>query len=168
VQKSWAIMRRDLIKLSRNPLTMVITVLLPIIYLVIFGNSFQGVLKRLPVVVVAQDNGPYGIRMMEKMQALAAGPRTLTLTYEDDPGAAIEQVRDGRFKSVLIIPAGFSKDIEEGRIGELGLFSDNVDTISTVTLENVIQQAANTLRGGYVTAREPNSTRSRCGRATCL
>lgn len=155
MQKSWAIMRRDLIKLSRNPLTMVITVLLPIIYLVIFGNSFQGVLKRLPVVVVAQDNGPYGIRMMEKMQALAAGPRTLTLTYEDDPGAAIEQVRDGRFKSALIIPAGFSKDIEEGRIGELGLFSDNVDTISAATLENVIQQAANTLRDGYVTAREP-------------
>lgn len=155
MQKSWAIMRRDLIKLSRNPLTMLITVLLPIIYLVIFGNSFQGVLKRLPVVLVAQDHGPYAIRMMEKMQALAAGPRTITLTYEEDPGAAIQQVRDGHFKSALIIPAGFSKDIEEGRIGELGLFSDNVDTISAATLENVIEQAANTLRDGYVTAREP-------------
>jgi ABC-2 type transport system permease protein len=155
MRKSWAIMRRDLIKLSRNPVTLLITVLLPIIYLVIFGNSFQGVLKRLPVVVVAQDHGPYAIRMMEKMQALAVGPRTIILTYEDDPAQAIQQVRDGRFKSALIIPAGFSKAIAEGRIGELGLFSDNVDTISAATLENVLQQAAGTLRDGYVTAREP-------------
>ena len=58
MRKSWAIMRRDLLKISRNPLTIFTSVLLPIIYLVIFGNSFQGVLKHLPIVIVSQDNGP--------------------------------------------------------------------------------------------------------------
>ena len=56
MRKTWSIMRRDLLKLARNPLTIVTSVLLPIIYLVIFGNSFQGVLKHLPVVIVSQDN----------------------------------------------------------------------------------------------------------------
>jgi len=159
MHKSWAIMRRDLIKMSRNPLTIVTSVLLPIIYLVIFGNSFQGVLKNLPVVVVAQDTGPYGIRMMEKVQALAAGPRTITVTYESDPAVAIQNVRDGRFKTAVIIPSTFSKDIEEGRIGEVGMFSDNVDTISAAALSSVIGQAADTLRDGFVTAREPKLNR---------
>jgi len=155
MKKSWAIMRRDLLKLSRNPLTIVTSVLLPIIYLVIFGNSFQGVLKNLPVVIVGEDSGPYGLRMMEKMQALAAGPKTIAITYEHDRATAIQAVRDERYKAALIIPADFSHDVAEGRIGELGLFTDNVDTISAATLEGVIDQAVVTLRDGFVTAREP-------------
>jgi ABC-2 type transport system permease protein len=105
MRKTWSIMRRDLLKLRRNPLTIFTSVLLPIIYLIIFGNSFQGVLKHLPVVIVSQDNGPYAIRVMEQMQALAAGPKTIAITYNSDAGAAIQDVRDGVYKAALIIPA---------------------------------------------------------------
>lgn len=155
MRKTWAVMRRDLLKLRRNPLTILTSVLLPIIYLVIFGNSFQGVLKHLPIVIVSQDNGPFAVRVMEQMQALAAGPKTITITYENDAARALEQVRDGRFKAALIIPPHFSRDIVQGRIGELGLFSDNVDAISSTTLDALVSQAVAVLRVGYVTAREP-------------
>src|SRR6202030_389572 len=155
MKKSWAVMRRDLIKLSRNPLTIVTSVMLPIIYLIIFGNSFQGVLKNLPIVIVSQDSGPYGLRMMEKMQAVAAGPKIIVVTYAHDADSAIDAVRDGRFKAALVIPADFSHSIAEGRIGEIGLFTDNVDTISAATLEGLVSQAVGTLRDGFVTAREP-------------
>ncbi len=155
MRKTWSIMRRDLLKIGRNPLTIFTSVLLPIIYLVIFGNSFQGVLKHLPVVIVSQDNGPYAIRVMEQMQALAAGPKTIAITYNSDAGAAIQDVRDGVYKAALIIPPGFSHSIAEGRIGELGLFTDNVDTISAATLTGVFSQATAAIRAGYVTAREP-------------
>jgi ABC-2 type transport system permease protein len=155
MRKTWAIMRRDLLKLARNPLTIVTSVLLPIIYLVIFGNSFQGVLKHLPVVIVSQDNGPYAIRVMEQMQALTAGPKTITVAYNTDAGEAIRDVRNGVYKAALIIPPGFSHNIAEGRIGELGLFTDNVDAISAATLKGVLSQATASIRAGYVTAREP-------------
>lgn len=155
MRKTWAIMRRDLLKLGRNPLTIVTSVLLPIIYLLIFGNSFQGVLKHLPVVIVSEDSGPYAIRVMEQMQALAAGPKTITVAYDTDPGQALQNVRNGVYKAALIIPPGFSHNLAEGGIGELGLFTDNVDTISAATLEGVFSQAAASIRAGYVTAREP-------------
>jgi ABC-2 type transport system permease protein len=64
-------------------------------------------------------------------------------------------VRDGHYKAALIIPADFSHNVAEGRVAELGLFTDNVDTISAATLEGVIDQAVATLRDGFVTAREP-------------
>jgi ABC-2 type transport system permease protein len=153
MMKTWAIMHRDLLKLSRNPLTIFTTVILPIIYLVIFGNSFQGVLKNLPLAVVSQDSGKYALRVMEQMQALQAGPKYITVTYIDDPAEAIREVRNGHFKAALIIPHGFSSAIVEGRIGELGLFTDNVDTISSADLEGLISQATASLRDGYVTAR---------------
>jgi ABC-2 type transport system permease protein len=155
MRKTWAVMRRDLLKMSRNPLTILTSVLLPIIYLVIFGNSFQGVLKHLPIVIVSQDSGPFAVRVMEQMQALAAGPKYVTITYDHDPARAIQQVRDGRFKAALMIPPDFSHTITEGRVGELGLFTDNVDTISSATLNGLIAQAVAVLRVGYVTAREP-------------
>jgi ABC-2 type transport system permease protein len=155
MKKTWAVMRRDLIKLSRSPALIVTSIVMPMLFLVIFGNSLEGQLKHLPMVIVSQDNGMYGLRMMEKIQALAAGPKTITVTYMDNPDKAIEQVRDGRFKAALVIPPGFSHAITEGRIGELGLFIDNVDSISAATLNGVISQAAATLRDGYVTAREP-------------
>ncbi len=155
MKKSWAIMRRDLIKLSKTPALIVTSIVMPVLFLLIFGNSLEGQLKHLPLVIVNQDHGPYALRVMEKMQALAAGPRTINIAYMDNPGRAIEQVRNGRYKAALIIPPDFSRDITVGRIAELGLFADNIDSISSTALQALIAQATAALRGGFVTAREP-------------
>jgi ABC-type multidrug transport system permease subunit len=155
MKKSWAVMRRDLIKLSRAPALVVTSVVMPILFLLIFGNSLQGQLKHLPIAIVSEDRGPYGIRVLEKMQALAVGPQSITISYMRDPGKALQEVRTGHYKAALIIPPGFSRDIVAGRIGELGLFVDNVDSISTATITALVGQASATIRSGYVTAREP-------------
>ncbi len=148
-------MRRDLLKLMRNPLTLVSTILMPIIYLVIIGNSFQGQLKHLPVVVVAQDHGLYARRVVEQMLALQAGPKTVEVTFMSDPGKAITDVRNGQYKGAIVIPPNFSHDVAEGRLAEIGLFTDNVDSVSASTLEAVMADAAAAIKINFVTAREP-------------
>ncbi len=153
--KVWAVMRRDLLKQSRNPMTIITAVLMPIVYLVIMGNAFHGVLTNLPLAVVSQDNGPYGRRVVEQLQALEAGPRTLNLSYLSDPASAIQAVRDGRYKGALVIPAGFSHRVAEGRIAEIGLFTDNIDSISSDTLDSALEAATTVIRQDFVTAREP-------------
>ena len=155
MKKSWAVMRRDLIKLSKAPALVVTSVVMPILFLMIFGNSLQGQLRHLPIAIVIEDRGPYGIRVLEKMQALAVGPQTITISYLHNPAEALQEVRTGHYKAAIVIPAGFSRNIVAGRIGELGLFVDNVDSISTATIKAVVGQATATLRSGYVTAREP-------------
>jgi ABC-2 type transport system permease protein len=155
MKKSWAIMRRDLIKLSKAPALVVTSVVMPILFLLIFGSSLQGQLRRLPIAIVSVDAGPYGIRVLEKMQALAAGPQTIVISYMNDPAKAVDAVRVGQFKAALIIPPTFSRDIIAGRIGELGLFVDNVDSISAAVIKGLVGQATLTLRDSYVTAREP-------------
>jgi ABC-2 type transport system permease protein len=153
--KFTAIMRRDMKKLSRNPMTLITTILMPIIYLVIIGNSFEGQLKHLPVVVVVQDHGPYARRMLEELLALQAGPRMLDVSLMNDPGKAIEATRQGRFKGVVVIPPSFSHDAAEGRIAQIGLFTDNVDAVSAGALEAVVSGAAASLKVKFVSAREP-------------
>ena len=73
--RMWPIMRRDLLKLSRNPLTLMSIILMPIVYLVIMGNSFNGQLKHLSMVVVSQDHGLYARRMVEKAAGAASRPQ---------------------------------------------------------------------------------------------
>ena len=143
--KFLAIMRRDLKKLTRNPITLVSVILMPIVYLVIIGNSFQGQLKHLPIVVVEQDHGLYARRIVEQLLALQAGPKTVDVTFESDPGSAVDEVRDGLYKAVVVIPPDFSHDVAEGRIAQIGLFTDNVDSISSQTLEGLLDQAAATV-----------------------
>ncbi|HKV53844.1 MAG TPA: ABC transporter permease [Candidatus Binataceae bacterium] len=155
MKKSWAIMRRDLIKLSKAPALVISSVIMPMLFLLIFGNSLQGQLKHLPVVIVNEDQGPYALRVIEKMQALAAGPKTITLAHMDDPGQAVDLVRNGRYKAALLIPREFSRNITVGRLAELGLFTDNVDSISSVDLQGLVAQAVSVIRNGFVTAREP-------------
>ena len=153
--KMWAIMRRDLLKLRRNPITLLSVILMPIVYLIIIGNSFNGQLKHLPLVVVSQDHGLYARRVVEQLEALEAGPQTVDLTYMSDPGDAIRDVRDGIYKGVVVIPPNFSHAVAEGRIAEIGLFTDNVDSVSSETLESVLNEAAATVRISFVSAREP-------------
>ena len=50
-----AVIERDLKKFRRNPLVIAMSVLLPLIYLVILGHSFQGKLQALPLVVANLD-----------------------------------------------------------------------------------------------------------------
>jgi ABC-2 type transport system permease protein len=153
--KIWAIMRRDLRKLYRNPITLLSVILMPIIYLVIIGNSFEGQLRHLPVVVVAQDQGIYARRVVEQLLALESGPKTLDVSFTADPGRAIEDVRNGKYKGAVVIPPNFSHAVSEGRIAEIGLFTDNVDSVSSGTLEAVLEGAAASVKVGFVTAREP-------------
>jgi ABC-2 type transport system permease protein len=155
MKKSWAVMRRDLIKLSKSPALVITSVVLPVLFLLIFGNSLQGQLKHLPMAVVSQDRGPYGLRVMEKLQALAAGPQIITVNYLHDAGVALEEVKTGHYKAALVIPPVFSREVIAGRIGELGLFVDNVDSISSAEIKAIVGQAMNSIRDGYVTAREP-------------
>jgi ABC-2 type transport system permease protein len=150
----WAVMRRDLLKYLRNPVTVVTAVIMPIVYLLILGNAFHGQLRNLSLVVVSNDHGFYGRRVVEQLQALAVGPKTVVLTYKDNAQDAIEAVKTGHFKGAVIIPADFTHRVEEGRVGEIGLFTDNVDEVASDTLEQVLADAAGSIKQDFVTARQ--------------
>jgi ABC-2 type transport system permease protein len=151
----WAVMRRDLLKLVRNPLTLITIILMPISYLVIIGNSFHGQLRHLPIAVVNQDSGPYGRRVVERLLALQAGPETIDITQRDDPDQAIADTKNGVYKATVVIPPEFSRHAIVGREADVGVFLDNVDVISRATLEGVLGAALAAIHQEFVSARRP-------------
>jgi ABC-2 type transport system permease protein len=127
---------------------------MPIIYLVIMGNSFQGKLQSLPFVVINHDSGRYARDLVDNLHAVESGPATLTIFQAEDEQAAIADVRNGKFKAALIIPSDFSKRVDLKSRPEVGLFLDNTDEISSVTIMGAVDGAVAAVHIGYVAIRE--------------
>lgn len=140
-----AFVERDLLKFMRNPMAILSNVLLPIVYLLVIGNSFQGVLKQLPLAVIDQDHGPYAKKMMDRLRSLSAGPNTIDLMVYYDPAEAEKAVREGRLKAALIIPPDFSKNVARGMLPETGLILDNTDAVSATALRQAVTEAFTSL-----------------------
>lgn len=149
-----AVVERDLRRFIRNPLVVVSSILMPLLYLVILGSSFQGELKNLSLAVVNMDNGPYSYRVVERLQAIESGSHTIRIFREADQGRAIADVREGRYKGVLILPQDFSRNIIKGTRGEIGLFLDNTETISAETLRTAIFTAIASIKAEFMPVRE--------------
>jgi ABC-2 type transport system permease protein len=154
MKKLLAVIERDLRKFRRNPVVMGMSVLLPIVYLLILGNSFQGKLYGLPVAVINKDGGQLSRRIIENLNALDAGPSTLSVVYLKDEKEAIEGVKDGIYKAALIIPPDFTKKSVFKKSPEVGLFLDNTDTVSSETVRNSIEGAIKAIGTDYIPIRD--------------
>lgn len=152
--KLLAVLERDLKKFGRNPIVSAMTVLMPILYLVILGNSFQGKLKNLPIAVVSQDSGIYAKRVIENLRAIEANAGTIRLIILRDQKTAVDGIREGRFKAALIIPHDYSKRIALKGNPEAGLFLDNTDGISSEMIRNAFDGAIRSIKIEYVAIRE--------------
>ncbi|HHT9109747.1 MAG TPA: ABC transporter permease [Candidatus Brocadiaceae bacterium] len=149
-----AVVERDLKKFQRNPVVLGMSIMMPIIYLIFLGNSFQGKLQGIPMVIVDQDTGPYARNLIDNLRAIEAGPETIEIFNMKDQKDAIRSIREGFYKAGLIIPPDFSKRVTLKRRPEVGLFLDNTDNISAETLRIVVKGALNSLDARYVPIRE--------------
>ncbi len=152
-----AVVERDLRRFVRNPIVILSSIVMPLLYLIILGSSFQGTLKNLPIAVVNMDNGPQSIRVMERLQALEAGPGYIKVSRESDQGKAVEGIKNGRYKGALILPHDFSRNILKGNRGEIGLFLDNTETIASETIRNVVTAGMSNIEVKFIPVRERNA-----------
>lgn len=155
--RALAVAERDIKRFIRNPFVIIASIFMPLMYLVIMGNSFQGELKHLPILLVDQDNGPYARRFIELVQALEDGPRTLEMTRSNDQKKAVEMVRDGFYKGVIIIPPDFSRNVVKNAEPQVGLLLDNTDSISAGSVSGAISRAMTNLKSEYVPVRPDRS-----------
>ncbi|MBI4844693.1 MAG: ABC transporter permease [Nitrospirae bacterium] len=149
-----AIIERDIKKFVRNPIVVIMSLVMPIVYLVILGNSFQGKLKGLPLAIVDQDSGIYSRRLIDNLRAVEAGARTVSIHMLNDQNAALTGVRNGVYKSALIIPPGFTKSANLRKEPDVGLFLDNTDTVSSIAIKALVNSALNSVREEHVPVRD--------------
>jgi len=136
-----AVAERDLRRFRRNSAFMVPMVLMPIVYLVILGKSMGGDLHNLPIALVDQDRGPAAVLVRDRLLTLAQGRELFLLSNEPDPQAAVERLRQGEYRAVVILPPKFSEEAARGEPASLGVVVDNTDNTSANVIEAELRRA---------------------------
>lgn len=136
-----AVLERDLRRMLRNPVSLASAILLPLLYLLILGNSLQGPIKGLPLGVVTYDQGPETRAFLGALQAIEQGPKTVVLVPLADPEVALSRVRAGDLAGFVVVPHRFSSDLARGTNAAVGLYVDNVDGVAANALTMAVQSA---------------------------
>ena len=144
MQRTWAIIERDLRRFRRSPVLVIVSIIMPLVQLVVLGYAFGGKIKNLQVGVVDQDHNVSAVRLQEMFQAVAANARTFNTVAYPDEASALRDLRNGQINGVVDIPPHFSRELLAGASPRLALVEDNTDQFSAATLEGTL--------GGLLTA----------------
>ncbi len=141
-----AVLERDFRRMLRNPLTLFSSILMPLLYLLILGNSLEGPIKELPLGVVVFDQGTEARAFIGALQAVERGPHTVRLVSVPDPEYALKLLRRGELSGFVIVPPRFSSDLERGENAAIGLYIDNVDSVAAGALQAAVSATLPALR----------------------
>jgi ABC-2 type transport system permease protein len=134
MQRTLAIIERELRRFRRSPTLIVISMVFPLVQLVVLGYAFGGNVKHLKVGVVDQDGGVPAVQVRELAGAIAGGTATFDTIQYGDQGAALADLRSGRVNGVLTIPPEFSRRVLEKTQPRVALIEDNTDNFVSSTM----------------------------------
>ncbi|MBI1851843.1 MAG: ABC transporter permease [Planctomycetes bacterium] len=156
-----ALVRRDLIKFRRMPIIAFMSVAMPVAQLLVMGNAIGGKFRNIPAAVVDEDKGEAAIEVRSQLQAMLAGGHEVEPVFYPDRASAVEALRTGRVRGVLIIPPHYSRDLAMGAPAELGFVVDNTDNFSAAAMDLVVSRLV-AARGK---SREPPAVEASTGAA---
>ncbi len=110
IKGALAIFTRDFRKFLSNPVVIVMTLFMPIMYLIIFGNAMGGTISNIPIAVVQEEpctsNTILFVSAVEGLQNLAQRdyPRTFEVTVYTDEQKAKRDLPERRCQGSRDLP----------------------------------------------------------------
>jgi ABC-2 type transport system permease protein len=141
IKGALAIFKRDFKKFLSNPFVIMITMFMPIMYLIIFGNAMGGTITHIPLAVVQEEpsvqDTPLLVSTVEllKNQAQQDNPRTFDITVFTDEQKAKRYLKNGIVKGVVVFPSTVSRD------RPVRLYVDSSDYITPTLIQAGVQAA---------------------------
>lgn len=149
-----AIFKRDFKKFLGNPFVIIFTLLMPIMYLVIFGNAMGGSFSHVPIAIVQEEpyieTPPLFLAVDENLKLMAQkdNPPTFDISVYTDELKAKRALRNGEVSGVVIIP---SPDFQDRAIR---LYVDSSDYVTPAVIESGVNAAL--VQSGFRTSVEIN------------
>ncbi|HEV7715589.1 MAG TPA: ABC transporter permease, partial [Steroidobacteraceae bacterium] len=141
-QRLFAIVRKELIGLLRDPRGRISLLIPPVIQLLIFAQAATMEVKNIELAVVDLDRGPASY---EVQQQLRGSPSFERLTDFPSVAAARTQLERENAIGILVLPSGFSADLAAGRPTSVQLLMDgrrsNAAQITAQYVSAIVQAA---------------------------
>jgi ABC-2 type transport system permease protein len=153
MNRTLAIIEREMRKFFRSPALMMVSMIFPLVQLIVLGNAFGGKIRDAKMGIVDEDRGTQAIRIREAFDSVRATARTFVTVPYDNEVKAREDVRNGKIQGAVIIPPQYSKMVYEKNHPRIALIVDNSDNFMSSTLEATLTQLTEALNQPDITPR---------------
>ena len=131
-----ALIRKEFIQIRRDPRTLALVLVIPIMQLFLLGYAATNDVRNIPMAVYDQDRGPAARRLLDAYRAADY----FSLQYDIDSEAELRDLIDsGDARVGLIIPADFTDRIQGDSSAHIVFILDGSDPTSASTALSAVQ-----------------------------
>lgn len=154
--RTWAVMVKEFVQLTRDRLTYAMILALPIVQLLLFGYAINDDPRHLPTAVLVQDNGGFSRSILTSMNNSGYFDIVLQARSQSELDRALER---GEVQFAVIIPADFTRRVVRGDAAQILVEADATDPSATsgavAALASLPSQALSRDLTGPLAARAP-------------
>ena len=125
MQRLLALVRKEFLQLRRDPITLRLIVMVPVLQTLIFGYAINYDVKHLKTVVLDEDRSFESRELVAKM---TASEYFDVVKYVDSQAAVRREIDSGRLSVGLVIDHDFGKDLRRGKPAQALLVVNASDT----------------------------------------
>ena len=156
----WALVKKEFIHIVRDPRSLAMAFLMPLILLILFGYAITMDIKTLNLAVYDQDRSAASRLYVEGFPASTYFDVVAAADSHDDVRALLDR---GKAHLALVIPRHFARDLEQGRTAQVQLLADGSDantaTIALGYAEAVTNRFSTLQRGASIELAVDNRVR---------
>jgi ABC-2 type transport system permease protein len=138
-----SLMRKEFIQILRDPRTLFLMLLIPIIQMLLLGYAANNDIRNIPLAVFDQDRGPAARRLLDAYQAADYFRLAYSVNSEEELRNLIE---NGQARAAMIIPPDYGSQVESNGTGHVVFILDGSDpsvaTNSLAAARLIAQQQA--------------------------
>ncbi len=132
VVRTLSVMRKEFLHIVRDPRTLAVMFLIPVVQLLLLGYAATTDVKHLSTAVLDRDRTPHSRDLIDAYRASGYFDITLAVESEAEMARAMDS---GVVRAGLIIPAGYGRALQRGEKVKVGLVIDGSDpTVATTAL----------------------------------
>jgi ABC-2 type transport system permease protein len=136
-RRAAALARKEARHIVRDPYTLGMNLLLPLMMLLLFGFAISFEPKDLAVAVLDQDHSQASAKVVEAVQG--SGFFKIQASHGDPE----KDVESERVKATLVIPAGFQKSVGRGEDPQIQVMLDGSDNAAASVVEGYLGGVVN-------------------------
>ncbi|MFQ5593583.1 MAG: ABC transporter permease [Anaerolineae bacterium] len=132
LNRTLAVLRKEFIQIRRDPRTLAVMILIPIVQLTLLGYAATTDVDHIATVVLDRDGTPASRELIETYRASGY----FDIQYYVDREAEMAQLIDGgQAGAGIVVPAGYSADLARDHRAQIGVIIDGSDpSVATTAL----------------------------------
>ncbi|MBW9154577.1 ABC transporter permease [Clostridium estertheticum] len=141
---------KDLLITLKDKKAMALIVLMPVVLIFVLGLGLSGTFKntavtinKFDVAIADKDNGKYSIQFKDLLKSKEVCQMINFKEISEASGK--NNVKNGQLPVLVVIPKGYSQNIEAGKKTNMEIYSDPGNPIDTKTIESFVKSYTGTV-----------------------